>query len=201
MANAKKPAKPLPTKTAKAIPWHKELWVRIVGGITVIGAILTLIDTSTSLFDRFYHPQPKEILVDDLPIRVKYDKSSGLSIKARIPYLLRAKTYLVDYIDQDSIIIYNFKLENKKVIFTDSVKNSSLQLYPSTGYSSSGDETQNLHQVEYNFNIYLTLLPSIAKAKSGEIYDIGFAVFHIPYFVKGLRKVKEQKIPIELEVK
>lgn len=201
MATAKKSAKKQPPKAPETIPWHKELWVRIVGGITVIGAILTLIDTSSSLFDRFYHPQPKEISVNDLPIRVKYDKNSGLSVKARVPYILQAQTYLVDYIEHDSIIISDFKIENKRVVNSDSVTNRSLQLYPGTGYSSRGDEIQNLHEVEYNLNVYLTLLPSIANAKSGKVYDIGFAVFSVPYFAKGLRKIKEQKVLIELEVK
>lgn len=201
MATTKKPLKKQPTKAPETIPWHKELWVRILGGITVIGAILTLIETSGALYDRFYHPKPKEILVNDLPIRVKYDKNSGLSVKVRVPYLLQIQTYSVDNIDQDSIIISDFKIENNNVVNLDSVTSRSLQLYPGAGFGSKGDEIQSLNEVDFNFNIYLKLLPSMANAKSGKIYDLGYAVFSVPYFAKGLRKIKKQKISIELEVK
>lgn len=201
MATTKKPAKKQTIKAPEVVPWYKRLSFKIASLFGALALILGIIDNSTSLFEKFYHPKPKEISVSDLPIRIKYDKNSGLSIKARVPYKLHAQTYLVDYIDQDSIKILDFNIENKRVINTDSVTNQSLQLYPGTGYSSSGDEVHSQHEVDYNFNIYLTLLPSIAKAKSGEVLDIGFAIFSVPYYAKGMRKIKEQKVAIELEIK
>jgi len=84
----------------------------------------------------------------------------------------------------------------EKIVNIDSVTNRSLQLYPGTGSMSNGNEIQSLYKVDYHFNIYLTLLPSIENATSGKIYNIGYAVFSVPYFVRGQRKVNEQKIPI-----
>jgi len=201
MATTKKPTKKQTTKVPEITRWYQRLWFKIASLIGALATVFGLIDNATSIFDKFYHPKPKEISVSDLPIRVKYDKNSGLSVKTRVPYILQTQTYLVDYIDQDSITISDFKIENKSVVNLDSVTSRSLQLYPGAGSSGRGDEIQSLNEVEYNFNVYLTLLPSIANAKSGKVYDLGYAVFSVPYFAKGLRKIKEQKVPIELEVK
>jgi hypothetical protein len=198
------PPKPPTKKAPKApgpVPWYQPLWVKLIGAITVLGAILTVLESSTSLFDRFYQPKPEEILVEDSPIRVVYNKNSSLSIDARIKYQLEAQTFLVDYIDHDSISITDYKIKNRRVINADSITNRSVWLYSKGGSLTEGNGVQDFHGLEFNLNVRLTLLPSVASTKPGKVFDIGYAVFSVPYFVEGVRKVKEQKVPLELVVK
>lgn len=204
MATTKKTAKKQTTKASKSIPWYQNLLLKIgglLGLITLLASLFGLLDDATSIWDKFYHPNPKEISVSDSPVRVKYDKKSGLSIKTQVKYILQIQTYLVDQIDEANVRISDFKIKNSRVINSDSITSRSLQLQSVLSSSSRANETQSLDEVEYSLNVSLVLLPSIANAKSGKIYDLGYALFSVPYFVNGLRKIEEQKIPIELEVK
>lgn len=182
------------------IPWHKQFWVKVLGVIAIAGAMLIVLDTGISLYEKFYPSKPKEISFSDLPIKVKYNKSLGKLASAKIPYTLQAQTNLVDYIDHDSIKIVDFKISNKRAVNSDSITGRSILLYPGGGFSTSGNETQSFHELEYNLNVDFALLPSIRNAKSGKIYNLGYVVFSVPYFANGERKVKEQKVCIELEV-
>lgn len=181
-------------------PWHKQLWVKALAMIAITGAVLIVLDTGASLYEKLYLYNPKEISFTDLPIKIKYDKKSSLLVSAKVPHKLIAQTYLVDYIDPDSIKISDIKISNKRVINTDSITSRSIQLYPGVGYGMGGGEIQNFHELEYNLNVYFALLPSIRNAKPGKIYNLGYVVFSVPYFVNGDRKIKEQRVCVELEV-
>ena len=200
MTTAKKTTRKQVTKQPEIIPWYNQLWVKVFGAITIIGAIISHLDTGISLYEKLYPYNPKEISFTDLPIKVKYNKSLGTLVSAKIPYTLQAQTNLVDYIDHDSIKIVDFKISNRRVVNSDSITSRSILLYPGGGFSTSGNETQSFHELEYNLNVDFALLPSIRNAKSGKIYNLGYVVFSIPYFADGERKVQEQKICVELEV-
>ena len=134
------------------IPWHKQLWVKVLGVIAIAGAILIVLDTGISLYKKLYPYRPKEISFTDLPIKIKYNKNSSLLVRAKVPHKLLAQTYLVDYIDPDSIKILDIKISNKRVINTDSITSRSIQLYPGVGYGMGGGEIQNFHELEYNLD-------------------------------------------------
>lgn len=192
-------------KTPKSVPLYKKLWASIIkalpaGGLfALIALVLEVFNGSFSLIDRFYQPTPTEISIKDSPIRILYDKESGLTINAQVSYVLEVHTYLIDHLDQDRISISDYKLRNRSLINS---SHRNIQISAQHGSSwAIGENNLDIHGIGYDLNVRLTLSPSISKAKTGKIYTIGYAVFSVPYYKERLRKVKEKKIPIELVVK
>lgn len=203
-------AKKATEKTPKAASRYKKWWTNILKVLSTGGGLLTLIvlildvfNGSFSIIDRFYHPAPKEILIKDSPIRILYDKESGLSINAQVPYALEVQTYLIDHLDQDSISISDYKIKNRRILNNDSASSQqSIRLSSKHGSSwAVGENNLDIHGIGYDLNVCLSLSPSITKAKPGKIYTLGYAIFSVPYFTDRLRKVEKKKIPVELLVK
>ncbi len=188
------------TKKKKiAIPWYKEVWFMITSGVIILAALFGLLNDGSEWMSRNFKSAPKEIEIRASPIKIKYSKGSGGCVAAGVEYSFQAKTYMIDGILSDSITLSNIKIKKEMIIFSDSLTNRYIPILQGTS-SEIGDETTLLYGIDVTFNLYLSVKSVIANAKPGSVFDIGYATFLIPYIVEGVKKVKEQKVPIHLEV-
>jgi hypothetical protein len=188
-----------PSSRKQAVSGIKKFIISATPILALLG-VISYINDGFSLFDRVYHPKSDEIEITQNPILIHYSKNENRLIREGITYKIEAKTYKVNYIADSEIEITHFDTDMHIVASSNSLEDYNIQLYLNGGSGGEYEGDAALLYVEAHFNIYLRVTQKVDQAKTGKVFEAGTVTLSIPYYVGSVKKVKEQKIPIQIKV-